>query len=346
MAEIITYQGKNLELHKTTVNPDWGIDTVLVTSTWDYVALWLKREGHGKEALLYWEQAKSFFEATKILPKTSAPLTAYYCFLNAVKCLLTVKGVVFTERHGISGWNKTGKVSLSKELVNFQNSGILSSLCSYLGEPVHKNVYSLKDIFYNLSCIHRAYHLTFVSEQELFTPIKNPSYVRAPASKKSWFTAVIDDQDVHAHTLALLPNGYERDMGDPSVFRIRRKKRFDWIRGPANKADNINRLNKYHLETRRNLFYIYSPSRLWYIKRKKSNLQNVIDRSNLPLIFSAMHRLSELARYTPDYLAKHFDSQHNWLLSEFIEVSPSQFIDEISSEITGREFMIPRRSMI
>lgn len=55
-------------------------------------------------------------------------------------------------------------------------------------------------------------------------------------------------------------------------------------------------------------------------------------------------QLSELARHTPNYLVKHFDSQHNWLLSEFIQTSPLQFIDEISSEITGQEFMVPGRA--
>ncbi|CAH8239481.1 hypothetical protein VAEU17_5700001 [Vibrio aestuarianus] len=64
----------------------------------------------------------------------------------------------------------------------------------------------------------------------------------------------------------------------------------------------------------------------------------------MPIMFAAMHRLSELARYSPDKLAKHFECQHNWLLSEFITSASNQFIDEISSEITGYEFMIPRRN--
>lgn len=108
-----TYNGKNLKLHKAYKTPSWGKDTVLVTDTWDYVSLWLKRENK-REAQFYWEQAKSFFEATQSLPKASAPLTAYYCFLNAAKCLLTVKGIPFDKRHGVSGWSKQGRVSLSK----------------------------------------------------------------------------------------------------------------------------------------------------------------------------------------------------------------------------------------
>lgn len=59
------------------------------------------------------------------------------------------------------------------------------------------------------------------------------------------------------------------------------------------------------------------------------------------LCFAAMHRLSELSRYEPVILSKHFTSGHNWLLSEFIQNAATQFIDEISSELTGEEFMSP-----
>ena len=56
-----------------------------------------------------------------------------------------------------------------------------------------------------------------------------------------------------------------------------------------------------------------------------------------------MHKLSELARYSPQSLAKHFDGRYNWLLSEFIAIAPLQFLDEISCEMTGYEFMPPGR---
>ncbi|WP_075123052.1 YaaC family protein [Burkholderia paludis] len=337
-----THLGRELRLHKAFKSPDWGCQTVLVTSTWEYVSLWLKRQGNN-DALFYWEQAKAFYDATKSLPNTSAPLTAYYCFLNAAKCLLKVKGVAFNPRHGVSGWGKVGRVSLAREMVKFQNNGILSELCRYYGEQVNKNTYSLKEIFYNLPFIHRAYHLTFTSEQELFLPISKPTYVHAPGSENSWFTAVLDPHYVHGQTLNLLPQTFERDNGDASCYRVRRKKRFKWVRG-GNAAGNIAALTNYHHTTRKYLFYIYGPTRLWYLKRHKRNLPNFIERHTVPLAFAAMHRLSELARYTPDKLAKHLESQHNWLLSEFVEISPSQFIDEISSEITGQEFMIPGRA--
>jgi hypothetical protein len=57
-----------------------------------------------------------------------------------------------------------------------------------------------------------------------------------------------------------------------------------------------------------------------------------------------MHKLSELARCSPDRLAGHFEGRYNWLLSDFIATAPVQLIDNISSEMTGFEFMPPMRT--
>jgi hypothetical protein len=74
--------------------------------------MWLKRHQQ-KNAGFYWEQASSFFHASRNLPNTSSPLTLYYCFLNAVKALLVVRKVAFAELHGVSGETLLGKTSLA-----------------------------------------------------------------------------------------------------------------------------------------------------------------------------------------------------------------------------------------
>lgn len=80
-------------------------------------------------------------------------------------------------------------------------------------------------------------------------------------------------------------------------------------------------------------FIIRSTRRFdWRFRQIKESLNRFV------LTFAAMHRLSELSRYAPDKLAKHFDCQHNWLLSEFIVSAPNQFIDSVLSKITGHDF--------
>lgn len=338
----IRIRGKPISVHKAIVSPDFGSKTVLVVDPWDYVEMWLKRSGNRK-AQFYWLQSKAFFTASMGLPKTSSPLTTYYAFLNAVKSLLVVKHVESSEQHGVSGARTPGRTSLSHERVTFQRHGVLAALCRYLGEPAADETYSLKDLLYNLPYIHRAYSLTYRSQAELFIPISKPHFVRREGSPETWFCAEItESRYASGHSLERLPSGFERDLGVTDCCVIRRKRRFQWRRGSQYDAANRQRLRQYHQRTRRDVYYIHGPSRLWYVKRSAADTA-IIPRSSLTMTFAAMHRLSELARYDPTGLARHFESRHNWLLAEFVATAPHQFLDEVSSELTGQEFMIPGR---
>lgn len=75
----------------------------------------------------------------------------------------------------------------------------------------------------------------------------------------------------------------------------------------------------------------------WYLK--KENTKSINDKSMSTLTFAIMHRLSELSRYSPNILAKYLESKNNWLLAEFLDKAKYQFIDKISSEITGYDFV-------
>jgi YaaC-like protein len=57
---------------------------------------------------------------------------------------------------------------------------------------------------------------------------------------------------------------------------------------------------------------------------------------------AAMHRLSELSRYDPAGLIRYLDGKENWLLTEFIDLAPMQFIDEPVCEMTSLEFASPK----
>ncbi|WP_421153559.1 YaaC family protein [Aeromonas dhakensis] len=335
----IKHKNKNLTIHKSVNNPIFNEKTILVTSTWDYVDLWLKRANKAK-ARFFWSQARSFYEATQSLPKTSAPLTAYYCFLNATKALLITKGVQFSDEHGVTGFSVNNQTSLSNEKVKFKHNGILPALCNLLGEPNNEEIYTLKDLLYNVPNIHRAFDLTYSSDTELFFPISEPKIVRSETSHEAWFCAEFTDKYATQHTFNKLPAHFERERSIENKYIVRARRRFRWE--PRNVSASLNRYKNYHKRLRKDLYYINGATRLWYIKRA-GNIPGLINRSNITLTFAAMHRLSELARYTPDKLAKHFDCQHNWLLSEFITSASNQFIDEISSELTGHEFMLPGR---
>ncbi|MBU0737366.1 MAG: YaaC family protein [Alphaproteobacteria bacterium] len=341
-ASILVYRNRDVYFQKAISDLRIGEKSILARDAFQYVDLWLNREAQ-KDALFYWQQARSFYLASKALPTSSSPLTAYYCMLNAVKTLLVVKSISYKEWHGVSGSGVQSRKSIDNETTELHNAGVMAELSKYLKEPETTRVHSLSAILSNLPFLHRAYALTKGLRSELFVNIHNVSYVRHPTLNKVWFSAEVHGQDADGRVLRHMPPGFEiDDRGDRLI--IRKKARVDWFaRQGATDQDKdraMKRFQTYHRNLRLDVVPISAPTGLWYLKRRIASIP-AINRYGLTLMMMGMHRLSELARYDPKGLSAHLAGKSNWLLTEFIELSPSQFIDEIACEITGLEFRMP-----
>ena len=335
--EEIRFSRKTLVARRAVVSPAWRDEKVLTSDIWTYVDLWLRRNAKATDASFYWEQAKEFYKASLGLPVTASPLTLYYCFLNSTKALLAAKKITFSDWHGLTGQSLPGKASLSNEQISLRGAGVLPSLIAYYGESTPLETYSLKDMLRNMAFVQRAYCLSY-TEPDLFFPVSECRYVKAIGSTEAWITADFEGRYDDDRILPTLPPGYERDAGfDEPV--IRKKKRFRWKPGKAERTKNFERLTSYHKVLRRDLTYV-AGARRWYLKRRISNA-TIIDRHATTIIFASMHRLSELSRYDPLRLSRLLDGQRNWLIAEFIKSAPIQFLDELACEITGQEIDVP-----
>lgn len=336
------------------IEPDLKSKTILTDSIWEYVEIYLKQNFDGKtrnrNAIFYWQQAKNFYKATHSLDNNSKPLTTYYCFLNATKALLEFKNIRYDFSHGVAGRSEKGHNNIKNEYIRIKTKGVLSGLCSYLKEPVipisrekpHEE-YSLKDVFYNLAYIHRSYNLTYQNQAELFIPVLNPKLVRDKDKRKAWLQLELEAEHSNQRVLTRLESlNYELEIitDKSSNYVIRSKKRFTW-EVQRNLPDEANalRLANYLYARRKDLQYICSSNDLWYLKRNDLT-QSIINRNPIVLTYAAMHRLSELARYQPNILKSHLEKDASWLLNEFIDKSLIQFLDQISSEITGKNFRV------
>jgi len=330
---------------KPVTSSDYQGKTVLTNSSWEYVELWLKRQSSksAKEALFYWQQAKHFFNASECLPQNSKPLTAYYCCLNATKALLCINGInVHTISHGITQPRNCNERSnsLDKATVIFSGSGVLFELSRYLNEDVKKQTYSIKDLLYNIPCIHRAYCITYANSTELFIPIHSIEFVREETTSKGWIQFAVDKKYSNTRALQYLPSGFKKTIKqDSTAYYIRKENaRFKWDIHSDLKV-RLDNLSSYHKKVRKDLHYISGDSRLWYIKKDIPQNRHIIKRNSLSLIFAVMWWMSELVRYTPEKFEKYTCSKQNWLLHEFIETALYQFVDEISCEITHQDIM-------
>jgi hypothetical protein len=326
---------------KAIVTPDFRSESVLARDAFQFAELWLQR--NCKSALPFWMQAATYYAAAKTMPPESSPLVSYYCFLNAAKALLIVKGQSFSEKHGVSGEFNMAKRALSNEMVTIQESGIVGALSKYLGEPEVRKTHSLLELLANLPFIHRAYRHTFKSQNEMFIPLRNVVYRRHPTDRYVWFTAEITGKFADKRSLKTLPSVFEVDAGYTDKCVIRSKKRIKWHDHGASKQEKegaVDRLHSLHKSIRLQVAFISAQLDLWYLKRKVGGV-SLVSRYNLTITMAIMHRLSELSRYDPKGLLTHLDGRANWLLTEFIQSAPAQFMDELVCEMTSLELRLP-----
>jgi len=336
---------KTIQLMKPVTEAKYSEKTVLTDSAWEYVELWLKRDNtiKSKRALFYWLQAKSFFDASELLPIESRPLTSYYCCLNAAKALLSMKGRTSIDfdnlAHGISSDRKQWKTKNIKDAeVVFSGSGVLFELSKHFDEEAAKKNYCVYDLLYNIPCIHRTFSITY-NCAELFIPIRDVGFVVDSTAKKGWVQFQVDERYANGHSLLHMPKQFEKvNYNSDDRYLVRYKKRFDWdIHG--SKADRLKALSDYHKKVRKTLHYISGEKRLWYLKKYITNNPHLLDRNAITLIFAVMHWLSELVRYNPEKFNSVMQTKQNWLIHEFVNNALYQYIDEISCEITAVDIM-------
>ncbi|UGY28186.1 YaaC family protein [Bradyrhizobium septentrionale] len=339
--ETVKLKRRDIGPHKALVAPLLNSRNVLTNSPWTFVALWLQRN-HKPKALFYWEQAQEFHKASVGLPLRSAPLLLYYCFMNAVKALLVAKGVSFDERHGVSVHPRIVlgvKRTFAQEGVRIHTGGILPSLSAYYGEAETSKTHSLQELFFNMVFIHRTYCLTYSSQTEMFLALANCGYVYDTLTKEIMFKADIAKNIPFNPAVKRLPTTF---VVAPAIGprSIRSKATLNWRKPGRPTATNIQQLIDFNRTLRQELHYINGAQTLWYLKTPVAGPSRL--KRQLPtLILAAMHRLSEICRYQPLQLEKLLAGQKNWLLSEFIQMAAIQFIDEISSEMTGYQFLVP-----
>lgn len=164
--------------------------------------------------------------------------------------------------------------SLEKAEVIFWGSGALTELSRFLGEDVTKRTYNIKDLMYNIPCIHRAFSITYSGVPELFIPICNISFIREDTTSDAWIQFAVDNRYANSAALRYLPKQYKHTaFNNTEEYFIRKENsRFKWnIHSPM--AERLEALSNYHKKIRKDLHYIYGESRMWYIKKTSHQIR-------------------------------------------------------------------------
>jgi hypothetical protein len=338
----VRLNGRELRPHKATISPRLDARTVLTNSPWEFVSLWLRRQKQF-DAQFYWNQAQKFSHASIGLDIQSAPLLHYYSFMNAAKALLASRSVNFVERHGVSAdGNPLGssRIDIANENVRIHPDGVLPSLAKYLNDTETKTTHTLQELLFNLPYIHRTYCLTYRGQSDMFFPLSDCLYVFNSTTKEVFLSAKLSIHYSTQRHIKKLPTGFVKDPTVTNYSVIRSSAGVHVKRAMITSSNDIASLISLNKSIHQDLNYINGIQTLWYAKANVAGPAR-LNRSPLTITLAAMHRLSEICRYRPLQLDKFLSGQRNWLLSEFINMAPVQFIDGIAAEITGHQFMLP-----
>jgi hypothetical protein len=335
-------ESKYSGLGKTFRLPKFFFKPVIINDYWDYVELYLK-SNKMNIAGIYWQQAREFYMASIGLPTTSSSLILYYCFLNATKALLTAKGISFTLTDGLPNLTESGHTRLENEQITFHPDGVLHALSRYFEDTgtSESHHHAFKDLLYNLLFLQKAFALTYKNKRpEMFIPIYHPHFIKADESDAFYLRFMVRSNFANRHTAKKICSlGFRLHSDDYSNFISNDS--FEWSDLQEKKNESLRQAIEFHKKQRRNIHYEVNTILKWYLKR--TGINHTVDKHPLTIMLAGMKKVSELARYTPVSLVKYLNSKENWLLTEFIENSPKQFIDQISCEITNQS-LVYRRS--
>lgn len=355
----------SLRLRKTYKGADISSHTVLTDDVFSYVDFYFKKhkkvikDKNGKSVepkyLFYWDQAKNFYKAAKLLPIESSPLPMYYCVLNAVKAYLFYNAKNYEEiendfkGHGLKEGNADGDnhlYQLDNIYVCRDGWGVFYKFAKTI-EPNFElywkkgktEAISIKNLMYQLPFIHSAYISTYSlpRKNEKFIPLSPNAAPIYRYAKDNKIRLVVDlDRSYFKQNAVCIPEEIKKDI--PNIFVINPENEFQLVSSNSFKKKELNDVTD---EYRKFFSYISADKRIWYLKKNKIN--DEFDNINSMILeFAIIHRFSEIVRYKPEQMAMLLSGKENWLVHEFLSLALDQFMDEISCEITKQEIMPTR----
>lgn len=300
-----------------------------------------------RKALSYVEQAHDFFLAASNPRQASRPLLYYYAFLNLAKVLLLHRGVPLPVKlgHGINDpkINNKKRLRFDRQLVHFEGAAttrekVFPELFVALSDTPPATVagdHKVRDLFGYVPAIHRTYAST-TDQSERFCPIETLE-VRT------------DGHNAWVHLTMLkrkLPRGVDQFFASPTFTTALEKVRsedetrwaFQTTAAPyvgAALDTAIGRLAAALRELGTYVIFTDAGCRYYFHLDHKPAAP-----PQACVAYAIMFYLGSITRYKPYDYEKLFE-KHTWLISEFIDTQPTQFLHMIASHIANADVVAP-----
>jgi len=301
-----------------------------------------------KEALAFLEQAFEFFEAARNPRLSCRPLLHYYSFLNLAKVFLLLKHVAIAimPRHGISDpkVNFRQRLHLEGQSIRFpkcarNHSELFPEFVTALGGTVSRAT-SIKviSLLRQIPGIHRTF-CRVVKVSPSFIPVKSFYLIRAD---NNFCVRMILDKANRDVRLTL--TNIRARQAFRSIFHQVEAEDVHEVWFETNIKQGIRRGIYSAI---RNLAQDVRNVGVWSILTStgwRYYLGNVhLDELLPPLasVYATMFYLGSITRYKPYDFDKLFTGKFAWIVSEFLQTQPIQFIYGLAGKVAGVDVVRP-----
>ena len=298
-----------------------------------------------RRASSYVDQAFDFFESAANPRTSSRPLLYYYAFLNLAKVLVLLKGtrhLPLLLRHGISDPKANVKERLRFEGQRVQVAGRAHDHSEFFPEFLSAfGVTPTAHSFSQIPGIHRTC-CTVLDHAPRFCPVDAVDFYSK--NGQIWATMKVSPSD--------------KDVGSslPKIRSSRRFRRaFSQVEGsdgqiwfetnpePGQRRGTDIAIGRLCAKLRDIGFHAILTQ-----KGYRYYIDNFAPREVLPqlcAIYAVMFYLGSITRYKPHYFDAIVSRGYDWLVAEFLETQPTQFLYLLSSHVAGVEVIKPHATV-
>ena len=311
-----------------------------------YVRQEMKPGPKQNRAIAFLMQAEDFFEAASAPRIASKPLLYYYSFMNLTKAFLTVHTNLDLKRcvHGLKEPpdNTHKRLTITSQFVKANDGGgtriqLYREFMKECGFPLPKKVAPVKvmDLLEQIVGIHRITSHTLKRTRQYFL-INDISFECDPASKQAWITLYVGRQEIEDAATQVRQNTTSFDeVESPQDKRSCRRYESKPIHYTSSPSQVLRELV---LCTWQDIWSELRPGgyRFWF-----SSIPKAKRRAQLASGYMAMFYFGSVSRYRPDAFQKLIDGKHGWMVQEFINTQPLQFIYFLGSGLVDTEMVPP-----
>ena len=308
-----------------------------------------------KEVRSFLRQAENFYRAARTAHYRSSALLYYYCFLNLAKAALSIRGITYDRRHGLTDKADPASKDLAMQAVLVGNGGVFPALYN---QQVNTTIPSgtrldICTLLGYVSEITHQYEAANLGQRATFPQC----YARLIVEKSddiAWcaiavpyvidFSSLPEPNKANFETefeeVQMLPNlirEYFGLLGEREVYRFYQSKKtmklsvgFD---RPAAITSLFGALEGF-IEPR----YI-GDGYDFVLSKPYAHPSGSFRMTELLAAYLAMFFLGSLVRYRPDYLDDLLETRAGWIIETFVTSAPLPMLRAFVSKITDKVYV-------